>query len=158
MATEAQRINGSPDQGIVARARAGERAAFDQLFTLHKDGVYACLWHLLDGDGDLIEEAVGNVFLSAFRGLHRFRGDASFRTWLFRIAVNEAHARKRQKKRWHLLDLLSIHEPAAARESTPRDDDPADRVVRSEEEKALWRAVRALPEPYRTPLGLRYMS
>src|SRR5579871_5794658 len=89
------------EHSLLQRARTGETEAFDHLFTEYKDGVYACLWHLLDGDADLVEEAVGNVFLSAYRSLGRFRGESSFSTWLYRIAVNEAHARNRQKRRWH---------------------------------------------------------
>src|SRR5438105_220228 len=68
---------------LLQRARAGDSSAFDHLFTLYKDGVYACLWHLLDGDVELAEDAVGSVFLSAFRGLDRFRADSSLSTWLY---------------------------------------------------------------------------
>src|SRR5947208_4228440 len=99
------------DQSLLRRAQAGDNFAFDQLFYQHKDGVYACLWHLLGGDPDQVEEAVGNAFLSAFRSLGRFRGEAAFSTWLYRIAMNEAHARIRQKRRWRLFGSRSIDEP-----------------------------------------------
>ncbi len=157
LAEERQRAQW-PEEELVRRAQAGEAEAFDRLFTSHKDGVYACLWHLLNGDSDQVEEAVGSVFISAYRGLARFRGEAALSTWLYRIAVNEARARIRQKRRRRLGGLLSFHEPALSREALPETNDPAKRFLHSEEDRLLWQAVRALPEPYRTPVVLRYMS
>ncbi|HZT42474.1 MAG TPA: sigma-70 family RNA polymerase sigma factor [Chthonomonadaceae bacterium] len=147
-----------PVEDLLQRAKAGEREAFDHLFTCCKDGVYACLWHLLDGDADLVEEAVGSVFLSAYRSLSQFRGESALSTWLYRIAVNEAHARLRQQRRRRLFGLLSFQEPKVSRESLPKAEDPAETLQRAEEERLLWQAVNALPEPYRTPVVLRYMS
>ena len=146
------------EQRLLHRARAGEAEAFDCLFQEHKDGVYACLWHLLSGEADLVEEAVGSVFLSAYRSLGRFRGNSSFSTWLYRIAVNEAHARIRQKRRLKLLGWLSLHELRVTEETLPKAEDPAERLLRAEADKMLRQAVRALPEPYRTPVILRYTS
>lgn len=150
----------SPEQALVQRARQGDAGAFDALFLQHKDGVYACLWNLLDGDADLVDDAVGGVFLSAYRSLPRFRGDAAFSTWLYRIAVNEAHARRRQKGRWLRFGMIPVPEqtPAAAPGDPGEGGDPADQVVRSDTDKRLRRAVSVLPEPYRTPIILRYLS
>jgi RNA polymerase sigma-70 factor (ECF subfamily) len=139
-------------------AREGDGEAFDRLFHEHKDAVYSCLWHLLDGEADVVEEAVGNVFLSAYRSLGRFRGDSAFSTWLYRIAVNEAHACIRRKRRRRMLGFLSFSDPDVERAIGPAADDPAEQVLQEEAERALSRAVRALPEPYRTPLILRYIS
>ena len=140
------------------RARSGEDEAFDCLFRQHKDAVYACLWNLLDGEADVVEEAVGNVFLNAYRGLKAFRRDSSFSTWLYRIAVNEAHARIRQKRRQRLLGWFSLDDRDLPKHGFPQSSDPAEGVLRSEDGRILRQAVRALPEPYRTPTVLRYMS
>jgi RNA polymerase sigma-70 factor (ECF subfamily) len=158
MLAEQRRKPSLPEQHLLRRARAGEAEAFDCLFREHKDGVYACLWHLLSGEADLVEEAVGSVFLSAYRSLGRFRGDSSFSTWLYRIAVNEAHARLRQKRRLRLFGWLSLQEPRVEKEALPTADDPVEHLLNAEEERRLRQAVRALPEPYRTPVVLRYMS
>jgi RNA polymerase sigma-70 factor (ECF subfamily) len=146
----------SREQNLVSRAVNGDAQAFDCLFVQHKDAVYACLWHLLDGNADLVEEAVGNVFLSAYRGLRRFRGDSSFSTWLYRIAVNEAHARRRQERRWRPWGSFSLQEQVA--ETLPNVGDPAEDLLQADEKRRLWQAVRALPEPFRTPTILHYMS
>lgn len=146
----------SRERDLVCRASHGELAAFDQLFVLHKDAVYACLWHLLDRDAELVEEAVGGVFLNAYRGLARFRGESSFSTWLYRIAVNEANRRRRQRRRWRLFGPVPLKDcdPETPNEGT----DPAGNLLREDERRRLCQAVRALPEPYRTPTVLRYMS
>jgi len=146
------------EQVVLDRARAGDSEAFDRLFREHKDGVYSCLWHLLDGEAEVVEEAVGSVFLNAYRSLARFRGDSAFSTWLYRIAVNEAHARLREKRRRKLLSWLSMHEPKTVNECHSRLDDPAERLLRTEDELSLHRAVNSLPEPYRTPVVLRYIG
>jgi len=148
----------SSERLLLQRARDGHAGAFDQLFVQHKDSVYACLWHLLDEDADLVEEAVGNVFLNAYRALPRFRGDASFSTWLYRIAINEARAVRSRKKRWLQFSGMSLHEETLKAQPSDKEVDPAIDVARSEEERLLKEAVRHLPEPYKTPVVLRYFS
>lgn len=145
------------EQVLLQRAKAGEAEAFNRLFVQHKDSVYACLWNLLDGDAEAVEEAVGNVFLNAYRAIGRFRSDAAFSTWLYRIAVNEAHARRRQRKRWMLFAAPSLDE-TKSKEQVSLAPDPADDVLKAEEEQMLRSAIRALPEPYRTAITLRYIS
>ena len=154
-----------PEQALVQRARTGDASAFDALFLRYKDDVYACLWNLLDGDADLVEDAVGAVFLSAYRSLPRFRGEAAFSTWLYRIAVNEAHSRRRQKRRWNRLGFGAppLMEQLVAADAVTGSNsgdtaDPADQVLRTDEDQRLRRAIRVLPEPYRTPIILRYLN
>jgi RNA polymerase sigma factor (sigma-70 family) len=71
--------------------------------------------------------------------------------------VNEARARLRQKRRGGLLGWFSLSGTTAEIE-TANSSDPAKEMLRTEEERILWKAVRALPEPYRTPIILRYLS
>jgi RNA polymerase sigma-70 factor, ECF subfamily len=145
-----------PEELLIQRARAGDPDAFDTLFLLHKDGIYACLWHLLGGNADEVEEAVGTVFLQAYRGLQKFRGGASLATWLYRIAINESHARRRKLKRCPSGGSALREETLIAAGRTA--PDPAYEVLRDDETRRLWRAVHALPEPYRSPLLLRYAA
>jgi len=79
---------GAAEEAALLRAgRAGDPAALEQLLALHKRSLYALCRGIL-GHADDAEDAVQETFLRALRGLPRFREDASFRTWLFRIAVN----------------------------------------------------------------------
>ena len=82
------------DQDCVQRVQAGETDAFEPLVRRHEKKIYNLLYRWL-GDRDEAAEAAQEVFLSAYRSLKKFRGDASFSTWLYRIAVN--HAKDRRK-------------------------------------------------------------
>ena len=72
---------------LLRAGKAGDRAALEQLLALHKRPLLA-LCHGILGHVDDAEDAAQETFLRALRALPGFRGDAAFRTWLFRIAVN----------------------------------------------------------------------
>jgi RNA polymerase sigma-70 factor, ECF subfamily len=84
------------DEELVARAAGGDRQAFDDLYRRHVDLVWARLGRLIGPDPDR-EDLVQQIFLEVFRGLPRFRGDASFRTFLYRVVLNTAcdHLKRR---------------------------------------------------------------
>lgn len=141
----------SPETPLVARARAGDRAAFEQLVRRYADRLYAVVLRFV-ADADEAEEVTQEAFLRAWRSIGRFEGRAQFFTWLYRIGINEA--KRRAERRPAAGQVVSIDEdqqdqPADAREG------PGARAEQSELRAALERAVRALPLEYRTPLILR---
>jgi RNA polymerase sigma-70 factor (ECF subfamily) len=150
-------VGGSGEQDLLRRARAGEHQAFDRLFARYQAGVYLCLLALLDADSDQIEEALGAVFLSAFLAMPCFRGEAAFATWLHSIAVNEARGRRRRRGllRRHEMPLSQTAEEELPDTATPG---PEMQCVLAENQRELDRAVRTLPEPYRTPVALHCLS
>lgn len=82
------------DAGLAAAARRGDRGAFEQLYRRHSGAVYAlCL--RLTGRRDLAEDCTQETFIAAWRGLAGFEARAGLATWLHRIAVNTALARRR---------------------------------------------------------------
>jgi RNA polymerase sigma-70 factor (ECF subfamily) len=83
---------------LVRRCVAGERAAFEQLYREHRRAVAGNLYRVL-GDRTELDDLVQEVFVIAFRGLARFRGDAKLSTWLYRVCVNVALGRLRSKSR-----------------------------------------------------------
>lgn len=85
---------GKSDRDCVQRVQAGETDAFEVLVRRHEKRIFNILYRWL-GDHDEAAEAAQEVFLSAYRSLKKFRGDATFSTWLYRIAVN--HAKDRRK-------------------------------------------------------------
>lgn len=142
--TEAKREN-----VLLQRARAGDLKAFDQLFHHHHDRVYACLFQQLGNDRDTVEDAVGAVFLNAFLSLHRFAGKATFATYLYKIAINEAHYQRKKKQRELLYRVDEIFEL----DTIPGQELSTESfVVHSMEYQSLLRAVFSIPEPYRTPV------
>lgn len=79
--------NADDDARLVARARAGEVAAFETLYRANAGRIYAlCL--RLTGDAAVAEECTQEAFITAWEKLDGFRGDSAFGSWLYRIAVN----------------------------------------------------------------------
>ncbi|HET7369253.1 MAG TPA: sigma-70 family RNA polymerase sigma factor [Gammaproteobacteria bacterium] len=86
------------EAGLVARARKGHAAAFEQLYRRHASRIYAvCL--RLSGNPAQAEEFTQEAFVKAWQSLARFRGDSGFGTWLHRIAINTALAHFRRAAR-----------------------------------------------------------
>ena len=85
------------DKELVAACRAGDRLALERLLTPHEKPLYHLCLGVLRNAADA-EDAVQETFLRAMRGLAGFRGDASFRTWLQRIAVNVCIEWKRSRR------------------------------------------------------------
>jgi RNA polymerase sigma-70 factor, ECF subfamily len=87
------------DEELVLRAQRGDRQAFDELYRRYIDLVWGRLGRLIGPDPDR-EDLVQQIFLEVFRGLPRFRGDARFRTYLYRVVVNRAsdHLKRRRRR------------------------------------------------------------
>jgi RNA polymerase sigma-70 factor (ECF subfamily) len=129
-----------PDAPLVARARRGDRWAFEQLVERHQHRLFTLAARTLgsvDDAGDAVQEA----FIRAWQGLPKFRGGSLFSTWLYRICLNAAHD-QRQKRRADPLD--EEREPA----------DPQDAFARSELSGALQEALSRLEEDYRVTVVL----
>ena len=77
------------EEALLARARQGDRAAFEGLVSRHLGQVWRVVWRVVRHNEDA-EDVVQETFLTAWRSLPDFRGDAAFSTWLHRIAVSRA--------------------------------------------------------------------
>ena len=130
-----------PEPELIARARAGDEEAFEQLVMRHADQVYGALrrFGLTPGDA---EDVAQDVFLRAWRGLSRFEGRSSLSTWLYRIAFNEAQRR------------LGRHEPATVRAATrPDGSEPADPAVLVPDTPLHEPAAQALEHEFEVQLA-----
>ncbi len=98
MPLEAQALAGtSPDRELVASCRTGDPLAFARLVELHEGMVFNLSARLL-GDPEEARDIAQEVFLQVYRVLDRFEGRSSLKTWIYRIAVNQCHNRRRF---WH---------------------------------------------------------
>jgi len=89
--------------------------AFAEIFTRHGAALYRYAVRMLDGDHQAAEDAVQEALTKAWLRLEGFRGDASLRTWLFRLTVNECHNSRRRRRPVPVDDdLLSTLDPSAA--------------------------------------------
>ena len=129
-----------PDDHLVRRAQRGERFAFEQLVERHEHRLYTLAARVL-GSREDAADAVQEALVSAWLALPRFRGDARFSTWLYRIVVNAAHdVRAKRRDR-------PVEEP-------PEPVDPRDRFVERELSGELQRALNGLEESYRVAVVL----
>jgi len=122
----------SSDRALIRRYLEGDVTAFDELMRVHEDRVFAiCLRMMTDRDAAL--DATQDVFLTVFRKADRYKEQAAFSTWLYRVAVNTCYDHLRRRKRKRTTSLPEYFDPA-----DPRGEDPLTAVeLRPDIETAL---------------------
>ena len=160
-ATHGEARSRSAEDQFLDRLRAGEAAAFNRLVTDRTPDVYALLCRLTD-DPEEARDLTQETFLQAFRSVAHFRGEADLRTWLYRIAVNQARNRWRWWRRRRRDATVSLDAPARGSEqplsARLRDEgvrDPERETLAHERERALDSALQTLTRPYREAVVLR---
>ena len=146
------------DKELVTQAQAGDYQAFELLVSRHERPLYAAAWHLTHNHHDA-QDVVQNAFLSAMEHLASFRQDASFATWVTRIAVNFALKLLRSRRQHPTVALDAPDEDGQAL-PVPQyiadwTNDPAKAVERHELRTILDDAVSQLPEGQRLVFVLR---
>src|SRR5688572_12462707 len=116
-------LTGQPAQpaadDLVALARSGDHDAFEALYRAHSPRVFALCLRLAGGDRVAATALLQDVFIAAWRGLPRFRGDAPFPSWLHRLAVNAMLQNARSDKRRSARVLFMDDSALAGGESRP---------------------------------------
>ena len=136
---------------MIARAREGDTAAFEALVVHHARYVYNLALRTVQ-DPQEAEDIAQESFIRAWRGLPRFRGEAKFSTWIYRIVTNLCYNRLPGIKR-QMLEI-TLEEEAL---QLPDPDQEADAGLLDEETRQqLYQAVDQLPEGYRLLIALRY--
>ncbi|MFQ5554679.1 MAG: RNA polymerase sigma factor [Acidimicrobiia bacterium] len=101
----------SEDVDLIRRFLSGDTDAFDEIMRAHEDRVFGiCLRMLRHRDEAL--DATQETFLTVFRKADRYRAEAAFSTWLYRVAVNTCYDLLRRKKRRSAEPLPAGHDPA----------------------------------------------
>jgi RNA polymerase sigma-70 factor (ECF subfamily) len=141
--------------------RAGDAEAFSRLVEDRTGDIYALLYRLTE-DPEEARDLTQETFLQAFRSIAHFRGDADLRTWLYRIAVNQARNRWRWWRRRRRGVTISLDEPArdseqplSARLRDERACDPERQTLAHEREDAIVAALATIARPYREAVVLR---
>ena len=136
------------DAGLLARARAGDRHAFDELASRHYRASYRTARAIVRSHVDA-EDAVQDALVHAYVRLDSFRGDSMFGTWLVAITRNQAITRLRTQRRH---DWTTV--PAADALVVSRARSPEDLVLDSERRRQLAQCIAALPAKLRDTLRL----
>src|SRR6266705_5024446 len=140
-----------PDVALVARAKKGDTAAFEQLVRQYERQIFSVAQHITQNREDA-EDITQDAFLKAYEKLDQFQGNSKFSTWLVRIAVNESLMRLRKRKTGK---MVSIDEDIETDEgSVPRDladwaPDPEQNYTQSELAEILRKTIQGLPQGFR---------
>jgi RNA polymerase sigma-70 factor (ECF subfamily) len=160
---------GTGDIALVAALKAGSEEAFGVLIAQYSQPLYSLIARSLNDPADAAD-ITQEVFIKVFRGIRSFNGEASLRTWMYRIALHEASNQRRWWGR-HKRQELTIDTPAGASETDDGDEtlclsaslmdlhgSPYDHAARAEMKARVEDALRKLPEAYRTVVVLREME
>jgi RNA polymerase sigma-70 factor (ECF subfamily) len=147
---------GDHDLALVQRAQQGDLQAYDELVRRYQERLYSTLYHMTSNHEDA-NDLVQDAFIKAFHALETFKGNSSFFTWLYRIAVNRAlNFIKQRKTRNQLslndLDFNAEHDPDLIElisEKTPRRE-----AALTELQQKLNIALQKLSETHRMVVTL----
>jgi RNA polymerase sigma-70 factor (ECF subfamily) len=136
------------EKGLVADAKAGDRKAFDQLVRMYKDKMFALIYRMTN-DREAALDLLQETFFAAFKELRRFRYEAAFSSWLYRIAANKSTNYLRREKLipFFSLSVKDYAEPAY---------EMSDNMSLDELNRGVAEAVASLPPKQRAVFNLRF--
>ena len=149
-----------PEARLISRLRARDLSAFEELVALFERPVYALCFRLL-GDSEEARDAAQETFLKVYRGLSGFRGEAGLKTWIYRIAINQAMNQKRWWRRRKREETISLDITRGQSDTTignllpGHGSSPEAQAISSERERNVMRALGEIREEYRIALMLR---
>jgi RNA polymerase sigma-70 factor (ECF subfamily) len=157
---ESKPIENLYEARLIARLQAHDLTAFDELVSHFERPVYSICYRLL-GDAEDARDAAQETFLKIYRGLHHFRGESGLKTWIYRIAINQAMNQQRWWKRRRRDETVSL-------ELSRNDSDitighsiegtnasPEDLAIENERERRLMKTLSEIKTEYRVALMLR---
>ncbi len=136
--------------GLVEACREGDREAFRALYEVYKDDVYSIAWNFT-GNEETARDVTQDVFLKLFSAIGGFRGESSFRTWLFRLVANACRDAQRRTRR-----LVPVEDSFLENAEDPGSPD-ADARER-EVSRRVREAVVSLAPKVRLAVLLRYVE
>jgi len=154
----------NPDDLLIERIKAGDVAAYNDIVARYYDRIFARVSQLLKNRQDA-EEVTQDAFIRAHRGLDKFRGDASFSTWLYQIATNLAHNRYWYWFRRKRDQSISLEQPLTGdgeltlESVMPCDEeDPAEAALTQEFVDRVGECMQGLNEKHKEVLILRNLK
>ena len=144
------------DAELVAITNAGDNRGFDELVRRYRDKVYRLSFKILRHEEDAAE-ALQDAFLSAYRGLPRFKSESTFSTWLYRIATNASLMKYRKRREGHvsLEQSQNTDENAEMLQIPDWSTQPLKELLDSETREVMDEGIQRLPEELRTVFILR---
>ncbi len=159
LAAQNSSVGSAMEADFIEKLKAGDAEAFDTLVNRYTSDIYALLFRITqdrEEAGDLTQE----TFLRALKAIKKFRGEADIKTWLYRIAINNARNRFRWWKRRKREKTISIDQPLGMDEKPLSEtfsgsgSSPEEDVLRREREKFLIKALQELSGIFREAVVL----
>ena len=152
----------SEDALMVAELKAGSEDAYTRLIANYHRAIYGLVYRILDDPTDA-PDTTQEVFLKVFRGMPKFNGESSLKTWMYRIAIHEASNRRRwffrhkvqERSLEPLPDNRELRSTSLLDSLVDTTESPFDGVARGEVRARLEQALQELPKHYRTAVVLR---
>ncbi len=154
-AVELETLQALPDEEVVRRVLGGEIELFEILMRRYNQRLYRVGRAILRDDAEA-ELVMQDAYIAAYTHLGQFAGRASFATWLTRIAVNEARARLRSRRR--TVDLASVSERQGQEILASPERSPEQQALDDELRRLLEASIEGLPEAYRSVFVLRHVE
>ena len=144
------------DQQLVEKVQAGDKRAFDLLVLKYQAKIQALVSRYVQ-DSHEVQDVTQEAFIKAYRALPRFRGDAAFYTWLYRIAINTAknHLVSRSRRPPGSDVEVEDAEYYEAGGALRNQENPENQLFRAELEKVVNTAIKELPDDLRAAVTLR---
>jgi RNA polymerase sigma-70 factor, ECF subfamily len=146
---------------FIERLKRSDPAAFETLVKERSGEIYGLLYRLTE-NAEEARDLTQETFLRAFQSIGQFRGESDLRTWIYRIAINQARNRWRWWRRRHRDATVSIdatetpgNAAVIAQLSSGRSSDPEHGAIAHERERALRKALSGLKRVYREAVVLR---
>jgi RNA polymerase sigma-70 factor (ECF subfamily) len=154
------------EASLVAELKAGSEEAFGMLIAQYHQPIYSLVARSLNDPADAAD-ITQEVFIKVFRSIRGFNGEASLRTWLYRIALHEASNQRRWWSR-HKKQEITIDAPGESDETgesfslastlADRGDSPFDHAAQAEIRVQVEACLRELPEAFRSVVVLRELE
>jgi RNA polymerase sigma-70 factor, ECF subfamily len=156
------KAQGETELELTKRISTGDSSAFEELMRRYNRLLYRTARSILKND-DEAEDVLQDAYLLAYRGIGKFRGEASLATWLTRIVINEAIARARKTARTaQIIDFGiggedEIHSSEGAMDEI-KTEQPEHAAMRSQIRKIIEQKIDSLPDAFRTVFMLRALE
>ncbi len=139
---------------LIRRAAQGDAVAFDRLVELYSPRVYSLAYRLVDNPDDA-QDIAQESFIRVYHALPRYKGEAAFSTWLYRIVTNACYDElKRRRRRPQPFTERENDDDDSRAEALPGGESPEDAALRRERQQAVQQAITTLPEHFRMVLVL----
>ncbi len=155
-------MSAQEEQRWIRLAQSGDRDAFERLVVEYRDCVFGLAFRLM-GDYDDANDLAQDVFLACYRKIGAFRGESRLKTWLYRIAVNQAKNtwKKRERRGGSVTSSIDDdpdEENSLARQLASEAPEPDRQAADREAASALWRCLDRINPERRSALVLRCME